>query len=340
MNVQLIVLGIDSDRTIFFVNPYFLELTGYEESEVLNREFINIIPLEWRSKINDKMDAIFDDQAAIKAQRSLPVIKKGGEQRSILWSNVFLEGNDTTSSRILSIGKDVTDQKKAETSRDDAIAKLEAFKVKLEQENISLKQILQADHEFTEIIGESDGLLYVLTKIQQVAKTDATVLILGETGTGKELVAQAIHRESDRCHKPFIRLNCAAIPTELVESELFGHEKGAFTNAATLRRGKFELAEGGTIFLDEVSEMPIETQAKLLNVLQEKEFERVGGSKTIQADVRVISATNLDLEDEISKRSFSCRSLLSPQCLSNFYSTFKGKEKRYSFATQTFYFYL
>jgi len=225
MNVQLIVLGIDSDRTIFFVNPYFLELTGYEESEVLNREFINIIPLEWRSKINDKMDAIFDDQAAIKAQRSLPVIKKGGEQRSILWSNVFLEGNDTTSSRILSIGKDVTDQKKAETSRDDAIAKLEAFKVKLEQENISLKQILQADHEFTEIIGESDGLLYVLTKIQQVAKTDATVLILGETGTGKELVAQAIHRESDRCHKPFIRLNCAAIPTELVESELFGHER-------------------------------------------------------------------------------------------------------------------
>jgi len=216
----------------------------------------------------------------------------------------FSRRNDTTSSRILSIGKDVTDQKKAETSRDDAIAKLEAFKVKLEQENISLKQILQADHEFTEIIGESDGLLYVLTKIQQVAKTDATVLILGETGTGKELVAQAIHRESDRCHKPFIRLNCAAIPTELVESELFGHEKGAFTNAATLRRGKFELAEGGTIFLDEVSEMPIETQAKLLNVLQEKEFERVGGSKTIQADVRVISATNLDLEDEISKRSF------------------------------------
>jgi len=304
MNVQLIVLGIDSNRTIFFANPYFLELTGYEESDVINRQFLNIIPLEWRSKINDRIDAIFDGQVAIKAQRSLPIIKKGGGQRTIMWSNVFLEGNNMTSSRILTIGNDVTDQRNAETSRDDAIAKLEAFKIKLEQENISLKQILHADHGFTGIIGESDGLLYVLTKIQQVAKTDATVLILGETGTGKELVAKAIHRESDRFHKPFIRLNCAAIPAELVESELFGHEKGSFTNAVTLRPGKFELAEGGTIFLDEVSEMPIETQAKLLNVLQEKEFERVGGSEMIQADVRVISATNLDLEDEISKGRF------------------------------------
>ena len=221
-----------------------------------------------------------------------------------MWSNVFLEEKNNTASRIFSIGKDITDQQKAEMSRDNAIAELKAFKVKLEQENISLKQMIQADHGFTEIIGESDGLLYVLTKIQQVAKTDATVLIVGETGTGKELVALAIHQESDRCDKAFIRLNCAAIPAELVESELFGHEQGAFTNAVTQRRGKFELADGGTIFLDEVSEMPIETQAKLLNVLQEKEFERVGGSETIQTDVRVISATNRDLEEEISKGRF------------------------------------
>lgn len=205
---------------------------------------------------------------------------------------------------MLSIGKDITDQKKAETGRDQAIEELEALKEKLERENISLKQMIHANHGFTEIIGKSDGLLYVLQKIQQVAKTDATVLIMGETGTGKELVAQAIHRESDRSDNPFIRVNCAAIPAELVESELFGHEPGAFTNAVALRRGKFELAEGGTIFLDEISEMPLDSQVKLLNVLQEKEFERVGGSQTIQANVRVISATNRDLENEIAEGRF------------------------------------
>ena len=304
MNVQLIVLGVNNNRTIFFVNPYFLRLTGYEEDEVINQQFTNFIPEEWRSEINDRLEAVIEGQAAITAERSIPVVTKGGEQRTIMWSSVFLEEKNTTASRILSIGKDFTDQKIAEMSRDYAIAELEALKVKLEQENISLKQMIQADHGFTEIIGESDGLLYVLTKIEQVAKTDATVLIVGETGTGKELVARAIHRESDRCHKPFIRLNCAAIPAELVESELFGHEQGAFTNAVNLRRGKFELAEGGTIFLDEISEMPIDTQAKLLNVLQEKEFERVGGSEMIRTNVRVVSATNRDLEVEISEGRF------------------------------------
>ena len=140
--------------------------------------------------------------------------------------------------------------------------------------------------------------------MQQVAQTDSTVLVLGETGTGKELVAQAIHQESDRSDKPFIRVNCAAIPADLVESELFGHEPGSFTNAVNLRRGKFELAQGGTIFLDEISEMPIDIQAKLLNVLQEKELERVGGSHTISVDVRVISATNRDLSQEVAEGRF------------------------------------
>ena len=143
-----------------------------------------------------------------------------------------------------------------------------------------------------------------MSKIQQVAETDSTVLVFGETGTGKELVARAIHRESNRAKKPFIRINCAAIPADLVESELFGHEPGSFTNAVTLRRGKFELAEGGAIFLDEISEMPLVAQAKLLNVLQERVIERVGGSRTIPIDVRVISATNRSLEQEIAKGQF------------------------------------
>jgi PAS domain S-box-containing protein len=304
MNVHLVVLGIDHDKTIFFVNPYFLQLTGYEEDEVLNRPFAEIIPTEESREITCRLEMVITGQTAIMAERSLSILTKSGEQRTILWSSVLLEGTGYSAPGILSIGKDITDQKKAETGRDQAIEELEALKVELERENISLKQIIQADHGFTEIIGESDGLLYVLQRIQQVAKTDATVLIMGETGTGKELVAQAIHRESDRCDNPFIRVNCAAIPAELVESELFGHEPGAFTSAVNLRRGKFELAEGGTIFLDEISEMPLDIQAKLLNVLQEKEFERVGGSQTIQANVRVISATNRDLENEIAEGRF------------------------------------
>lgn len=158
MNVQLIVLGIDSNGTIFFVNSYFLNLTCYEEDDVINRQFTEIIPEEWRSEINDRVDAVFVGQVAIEAQRSLPVVTKGGEQRTIMWSNVFLEEKSNTASRILSIGKDITDQQKAEMTRDNAIAELKAFKVKLEQENISLKQMIQADHGFTEIIGQSDGL--------------------------------------------------------------------------------------------------------------------------------------------------------------------------------------
>ena len=140
--------------------------------------------------------------------------------------------------------------------------------------------------------------------MQVVARTDSTVLILGETGTGKELVARAIHKESQRSNKPFIRVNCAAIPADLVESELFGHEPGSFTNAIKLRRGKFELADGGTIFLDEISEMPLDTQAKLLGVLQENELERVGGSRVIPVNVRVISATNRDLGIEVAEGRF------------------------------------
>ncbi|MBT8334168.1 MAG: sigma 54-interacting transcriptional regulator, partial [Deltaproteobacteria bacterium] len=271
---------------------------------VLDRPFAEILPEEERREITHRLEMVITGQATINAERSLSVVTQSGERRTILWSSVLLEDTGYAAPGILSIGKDITDQKKAESSRDQAIDELEALKEKLVRENISLKQMIQANHGFTEIIGKSDGLLYVLQRIQQVAQTEATVLIMGETGTGKELVAQAIHRESDRSDNPFIRVNCAAIPAELVESELFGHEPGAFTNAVTLRRGKFELAEGGTILLDEISEMPLDIQAKLLSVLQEKEFERVGGSQTIQANVRIISATNRDLENEITEGRF------------------------------------
>jgi formate hydrogenlyase transcriptional activator len=157
---------------------------------------------------------------------------------------------------------------------------------------------------YEEIIGASSSLHKVLTAIQKVASTDATVLITGETGTGKELVAQAIHRRSQRSTRPMIKVNCAALPSELVASELFGHEKGAFTGALQQRIGRFEAADTGTIFLDEIGELKPEMQVSLLRVLQEKEFERVGGNRTLRTDVRVIAATNRDLLREISNGRF------------------------------------
>jgi transcriptional regulator with GAF, ATPase, and Fis domain len=160
----------------------------------------------------------------------------------------------------------------------------------------------RADHDT--LIGESPLLRRVRDQIEQVAPTDSTVLIQGETGTGKELVARAIHEASARGERPLVKVNCAALPRELVESELFGHEKGAFTGAVQQRRGRFELADGGTLFLDEVGELPPEAQAKLLRVLQEREFERVGSARSLRVDVRVIAATNRDLHAEVAAARF------------------------------------
>jgi PAS domain S-box-containing protein len=171
-------------------------------------------------------------------------------------------------------------------------------------ENIYLQEEIKSVHNFDEIVGQSPALLEALEKVNRVAKTDASVLILGETGTGKELIARAIHSAGRRHDKPLIKLNCAALPSGLVESELFGHEKGAFSGAISRRVGRFELANGGTIFLDEIGEVPIEVQVKLLRVLQEREFERVGGGEPIKVDVRVIAATNRDLVQLIREGKF------------------------------------
>jgi formate hydrogenlyase transcriptional activator len=167
-----------------------------------------------------------------------------------------------------------------------------------------LVEEIRSSHDYGGILGESPALMRLLEEVGKVAATDSTVLIQGETGTGKELIARAIHGRSQRRERPLIKLNCAAMPRELVESELFGHEKGAFTGATQQRRGRFELADGGTLFLDEVGELPLETQAKLLRVLQGQEFERVGGSQTLRTDVRLIAATNRDLQQQVAAGAF------------------------------------
>jgi DNA-binding NtrC family response regulator len=167
-----------------------------------------------------------------------------------------------------------------------------------------LEDEIRARHDFREIVGRSPGLVQMLDRLALVAATGSTVLVLGETGTGKELVARAIHDRSPRREGPLVTVNCAALPRELVESELFGHEKGAFTGATQQRRGRFELADGGTLFLDEIGELPLDAQAKLLRVLQEGEFERVGGARTLRSDVRLVAATNRDLDERVARGDF------------------------------------
>lgn len=198
---------------------------------------------------------------------------------------------------ILAIMRDVTVRKQA-------LEELKKLKDKLQQENIYLQEEINTEHNFGEIVGRSVALRKVLNNVETVAVTDSSVLIMGETGTGKELIARAIHSIGKRKNRPLVKVNCAALPANLIESELFGHEKGAFTGALTRRVGRFELAHGGTIFLDEIAELPQSLQSKLLRVLQDGEYERVGGSQTLKVDVRVIAATNRDLEKLIRTGEF------------------------------------
>ena len=185
-----------------------------------------------------------------------------------------------------------------------ALAEVEALKNRLHAENVYLQEEIRGEHNFVEMVGSSPALLAALRQVEQVAPTDSTVLILGETGTGKELIARALHSRSSRRERPLVKVNCSAISAGLVESELFGHVKGAFTGALDRRIGRFELADGGTLFLDEVGDLPLETQVKLLRVLQEREFEPVGSNRTLRVNVRVIAATNRNLEEAVAAGRF------------------------------------
>jgi len=186
----------------------------------------------------------------------------------------------------------------------NAFEEIRTLRDQLYKENLALREEIDVTRMFEEIVGSSPALQAVLSQVAKVAPTDSTVLITGETGTGKELIARAIHRRSQRSSRAFVSVNCAAIPRDLIASELFGHEKGAFTGATQRRLGRFESAEEGTIFLDEVGELPAETQISLLRVLQEREFQRVGGNESFQTDVRVVAATNRNLETAIAEGRF------------------------------------
>ncbi|MGD0274800.1 MAG: sigma 54-interacting transcriptional regulator [Syntrophales bacterium] len=206
--------------------------------------------------------------------------------------------------RLMGVSIDITERKRIEAELQERLEENQKLKLQLENENVYLREQVKSEGGFETIVGDSDELNYVLFRAKQVAPTDATVLILGETGTGKGMLATALHEMSTRKDRPMITINCAALPANLIESELFGREKGAFTGAHAKQVGRFEIAHGGTIFLDEIGEMPLELQAKLLRVLQEGEFERLGSPRTIKVDVRVIASTSRDLKDEVHNERF------------------------------------
>jgi len=193
---------------------------------------------------------------------------------------------------------------KGKQTAETALSQIEMLKDQLEAERAYLQDEIKLEYNHENIIGQSDGLKYVLYKVEQIAGSNTTVLVLGETGTGKELVARAIHNLSPRKNRALVKVNCAALPSNLIESELFGHEKGSFTGSHSRHLGRFEVADGATLFLDEIGELPLELQPKLLRVVQDGEFERLGSSRTIKVDARIIAATNRNLEDEVRKGRF------------------------------------
>ncbi|PYJ77581.1 MAG: Fis family transcriptional regulator [Verrucomicrobia bacterium] len=231
----------------------------------------------------------------------VPLIIRG---KSIGTLNVASRTRNQYSERDLEFLQEVASQVALAVENMQSYQEIAALKARLEKENVYLQEEIRTEHNFEEIVGNSPALLVALRKVEQVAPTDSTVLIYGETGTGKELIARAIHDRSARKDRPLVKVNCSAISAGLVESELFGHVKGAFTGALERRSGRFALADGGTIFLDEVGELPLETQVKLLRVLQEREFEPVGSSQPVRVNVRVIAATNRNLEEAIQTGSF------------------------------------
>jgi len=275
-------------------NEAFLRLVQYDHEDVATGRvrWWDMTPVEWRGRVEISFAEVVRT-GTVQPFESEFLRKDGSRVPVLIGATLFKEGGNDGVAFVL----DLSEQKRAE-------AEIRALKDQLYKENIALRDEIDRTSMFEEIVGISGSLKRVVERISKVAPTDSNVLVTGETGTGKELVARAIHRRSRRAKGPFVSVNCAATPRDLIASELFGHEKGAFTGATQRRLGRFELAAQGTIFLDEIGELPPETQVALLRVLQEREFERVGGSGVIRADVRVIAATNRDLEAEIAAGRF------------------------------------
>ncbi|MBW2368663.1 MAG: sigma 54-interacting transcriptional regulator [Deltaproteobacteria bacterium] len=273
-------------------------LFGYPRDQVIGKTPFDLSPPVQPDGKRSESEATKRISAALKGEDQYFEWRHIRRNGLMFYAEVSLKRIELNSGTyIQAIMRDITRRKQAQKE-------LEKLKERLQEENIYLQEEIRIEHNFGEIIGQSYALKKVMRNIEQVADTDTNVLVMGETGTGKELVARAIHGISRRKDRPLVKVNCAALPENLIESELFGHEKGAFTGALAQRAGRFELADRGTLFLDEIGDLPLALQVNLLRVLQEGEFERVGGSRTYKVDVRIIAATNRDLESAVEKGAF------------------------------------
>jgi PAS domain S-box-containing protein len=293
---------IDGEGHITDVSDHWLDKLGYQREDVIGRSILDFLSEDSRRQLDKGIRDIVEGGDRKNVPRQM--LTRSGEVLDCVMSAHTEIDQIRGVQRLLVASKDMTARNRAEAKLREAYGEIARLKEELERERDYLREEVNVSMNFGRIVGESPVLAAMLARIEAVAETPANVMIVGETGTGKELVAHAIHSRSRRADAPLVKVNCASIPHELFESEFFGHAKGAFTGAYRDRVGRFQLADGGTIFLDEVGEIPLALQSKLLRVLQEKEFERVGEDTTRQVDVRVIAATNKDLEKEVEAGNF------------------------------------
>ena len=287
--IPQLIVAMAPDGRILYANRSVLESTGLDMSDIMQDDFRSrLFHPEDLERVRDQRQHGLANGLPFESEMRARL--KDGQYRWFLVQYKPVRDEQAHILRWYATGTDIDDRKRAEEQ--------------IKNENLALREEITRESMFEEIVGASEAVRTTLRQVAQVARTESTVLISGETGTGKELVARAIHRRSGRSGRAFVTVNCAAVPASLIASELFGHERGAFTGALQRRQGKFELADGGTIFLDEVGELPPDAQATLLRVLQEREFERVGGNRPIRVDVRVIAATNRELQAHVDTKTF------------------------------------
>jgi len=301
------IYGVDNKGLTIFVNPAAARMLGWEADALIGQPMHALLHHTRPDgshfpKEECSIYAAFKDGAVHHVDDEV-FWRKDGSSLPVAYTSTPIRENGKLAGAVV-VFRDITEQKLAEQKLHQAYSEIEQMKEQLEAENVYLQEEYKLERNFAGIVGQSHAIQQVMQQIELVAATDASVLISGESGTGKELIASAIHEQSKRHGHPWIRVNCAAIPRELFESEFFGHVKGAFTGALKDRTGRFSLANGGTIFLDEVGEIPLELQSKLLRVLQEGEFERVGEEKTSNVDVRIVAASNRDLKADIDAKRF------------------------------------
>jgi len=301
------IYGVDTEGNTTFVNPAAERILGWKASDLIGK---NIHKMIHHSHADGDaypahkchIFAAFRDGEVRNVDNEV-FWRKDGKAIAVEYTSTPIMEESRLIGAVV-VFRDISERKRANEQLRSALDEVQTLKQKLEQENAYLQEEYLAEHNYKEIVGRSAVISRLIQQIELVAPTDAAVLVTGESGTGKELIARAIHENSIRHDRPMIRVNCATIPHELFESEFFGHIKGAFTGAMSDRAGRFELADGGTLFLDEIGEIPLALQSKLLRVLQEQQFERVGESVTRRVDVRIIAATNRDLKKEVEEKRF------------------------------------